>query len=139
MTRYAFCSTDELDDGERILKTIANREIAVFQVGDEYFSVANYCVHAGGPVCEGALGGTTTADPDDPWTLGWDRENEILSCPWHGWEFDIASGRYLSDDQFVIPTYEVEVEGEQIYVVTGNEKSSDRETEPTETGERTAD
>ena len=138
MTRHAFCETDDLGEGDRILKTVGNREIAVFQVGGEYIAVANYCVHAAGPVCEGSLGGTITADPDDPYSLDWDRENEILSCPWHGWEFAVLSGAYLSDDRFSLLTYDVEVEDGRIYVVTGD-TGADEGAATTGADERTAD
>lgn len=119
MTHHAFCSVSELDDGGHVIKQIGNREIAVFRIDGDYAAVANYCVHAGGPVCEGDLGGTTTGDPDDPWELGWDRDNEVLSCPWHGWEFDVFSGECLADDEFEVLTYDVELRDDQIFVVTG--------------------
>lgn len=119
MTRHRICSAEEIDDGERVLKDIAGREIAVFHVREEYVAVANYCVHAGGPVCEGQLSGTMAAD-SDAWEWTWERDGEILTCPWHGWEFDVLTGEFLSDDRFGLITYDVAVEDGDVFLVTGS-------------------
>lgn len=114
-SRHAVCAVEELPEGERIIKEVRNREIAVFNVGGDYVAAANYCVHAGGPVCEGTVSGMVTADPDE-WEWGWDREGEILACPWHGWEFDLMSGEHLSDPKYRLITYATEVEDGTVYV-----------------------
>jgi len=56
-----------------------------------------------------------TADPDE-WEYGWDREGEILSCPWHGWEFDVLDGECLTDSRKQLITYDVTVEEGNIVV-----------------------
>lgn len=115
MTGYAVCAVDDLDEGDRVLREIGGREIAVFNVGGELEAVANYCVHAGGPICEGRLTGTVTAAVDE-WEYGWGREGEILSCPWHGWEFDLTNGECLSDPSKRLVTYDVTVEDGDVVV-----------------------
>lgn len=117
-TRHRICAVDELEPGERILKTISDREIGVFNVDGEFHAVANYCVHAGGPICEGRLSGMVTAEAGE-WEWDWAREGEILACPWHGWEFDIDSGEFLADDQYRLITYDTEIEDGTVYVVLG--------------------
>ena len=118
MTRRAVCSVEDLDPGERIIVETGGRELAVFNVDGEFVAVANYCVHAGGPVCEGTLSGMVTASPDR-WEYGWDREGEILACPWHGWEFDLRSGEHLSDPNYRLLTYDVTVFDGTVYVAAG--------------------
>jgi nitrite reductase (NADH) small subunit len=118
MTGRRVCSTDDLDPGERLIVDTGGREIAVFNVNGEYIAVANYCVHAGGPVCEGKLSGTVTASVDE-WEYDWEREGEILACPWHGWEFDILTGENLSDSAYRLLTYDVTVSDGTVYVETG--------------------
>lgn len=118
MTARAVCSTDDLDPGERIIVDTEGREIAVFNIDGEYIAVANYCVHVGGPVCEGKLSGTVTASVDE-WEYDWEREGEILACPWHGWEFDILTGEHLSDPSYRLLTYDVTVSDGTVYVETG--------------------
>jgi nitrite reductase/ring-hydroxylating ferredoxin subunit len=116
MTRHVVCAESDLPVGERVIRATGDgREIAVFNVDGEYVAVANYCVHAGGPVCEGRLSGMVTADPDE-WEWGWDREGEILACPWHGWEFDVLSGEHLSDPSKRLVTYDVVVEDGDVIV-----------------------
>jgi len=115
MGETVVCSVEDLDVGERIIKEIQDREIAVFNVDGEYRAVANYCVHAGGPICEGALTGMVTAEPNE-WEYDWEREGEILSCPWHGWEFDILDGACLTDERKRLITYDVWVKNDQVVV-----------------------
>lgn len=123
MTPRAVCSTDDLDPGERIIVDAGGREIAVFNVKGEYVAVANYCVHAGGPVCEGKLSGTVTASVDE-WEYDWEREGEILACPWHGWEFDLLTGEHLSDPSYRLLTYDVTVSDGTVYVETGEPEAA---------------
>lgn len=133
MTRHHICETEDIDQGERLLKEIDDREIAIFNVDGKFHAVANYCVHAGGPVCEGKLSGMVTADPDE-WEWGWDKEGEILACPWHGWEFHMTSGEFLSDHRYTLLTYDVEIEDGTVFVVTGGSTRA----EETETADETS-
>jgi len=114
-TRHHVVSTAAIEDAERAITEIQGREIAVFYVDGEYYAVANYCVHQGGPVCEGLLSGTV--DVTDTEQLTYDRENEIVACPWHGWEFDITTGKHLARSDYSLPTYKTEVEDGELYVV----------------------
>lgn len=124
MTAHEACSTDELAPGERVLVDVGGREIGVFNIQGEFVAVGNYCVHAGGPVCEGTLSGTVTASPDE-WEYDWEREGEILACPWHGWEFDLLSGEHLSDPSYRLLTYDVTVSDGTVYVETGESGSAE--------------
>lgn len=119
MTRHEICSVSALDPGERTLQTVEGREIAVFNVDGTFEAVANYCVHAGGPVCEGTLSGKVSAEPGE-WEWDWCKEGEILACPWHGWEFDIESGEFLADSRYSLITYDVDVVDDTVYIVTGS-------------------
>ena len=86
---------DELPVGERRLITIDGKSIGLFNIGSRIVAVLNVCPHALAPVCLGKLGGTTL--PSKPGEFVWGRPNQILRCPWHGWEFDLASGQCLTD------------------------------------------
>lgn len=113
-TRHHVIAADKLGDGERVIVDIRGREIAVFNVDGEYHAVLNYCVHQGGPLCEGLLDGTLTVDDDWEWTYSC--EGKIISCPWHGWEFDITTGEHLSHSDYRVPIYNVVVDSGEIYV-----------------------
>lgn len=106
--------TDDLDPAERVLTEVDGIEVAVFNVNGEFHAMMNYCVHQGGPACEGLVSGMISAGEDRE--LVYDRENEIVSCPWHGWEFDILTGEHLADASYQIPTYETVVQDGKVYL-----------------------
>lgn len=108
---------NELDPGKRVLVDVEGREVAVFNIDGEYHAIANYCVHQGGPVGEGSVSGTTTAKmSEDDWELCYECDNEIVSCPWHGWQFDIETGQHLAHSKFQLPTYPVTVRDGKVYL-----------------------
>jgi nitrite reductase/ring-hydroxylating ferredoxin subunit len=49
-------------------------------------------------------------ESDDPSEIRWVREGEILRCPWHGWEFDMLTGRTIFKSKMRVKTYDVHVE-----------------------------
>lgn len=109
--------TEELPhDGSRVIAELNGQEIAVFRHSGEYYAVANYCIHQAGPLCEGGLTGRMTTESDG-WDWVYDDEEKYIVCPWHGWMFDITSGRSPKDDSYAVPTYDVRVEDGSIYVL----------------------
>jgi 3-phenylpropionate/trans-cinnamate dioxygenase ferredoxin subunit len=89
----------EVPEGERLLLEIDGQPIALFKVQGKFHAIADVCSHDDGPVAEGAL-------------EGW-----CLSCPRHGAQFDLRTGKALTLPAVVdIPAYPVRVEGEQILV-----------------------
>ena len=107
--RFVVCAVAELPPGTRRIVTVGARSIGVFNVGGRYFALRNVCPHQGAPLCEGPLTGTTLPGP--PGTFRYGREGEILRCPWHGWEFDVTSGRSIFNPHAVrVRAYPVAVE-----------------------------
>jgi 3-phenylpropionate/trans-cinnamate dioxygenase ferredoxin subunit len=89
----------EIAPGERKLFDIDGEPAALFNRDGEYYAIADVCTHDDGPVAEGVLDGFE------------------IECPRHGARFDIRSGAVLSFPAIVpIPTYEVRVEEDGIYV-----------------------
>lgn len=116
-TKHLIADESELSsDGERVIAEVEGQEIAVFRHEGEYYAVANYCIHQAGPLCEGGLTGATTLG-DDGWDWIYDDEEKYIACPWHGWMFDITTGRSPKDERYAVPTYDVEVEDGSIYLV----------------------
>lgn len=108
---------DSLENGERVITEVKGREIAVFNINGEFQAVSNYCVHQGGPACEGLVSGTLMAENNgDEWELCYKKNNRIVSCPWHGWEFDIETGEHLARSDYSLPTYEVVEKGGKVYL-----------------------
>lgn len=119
MTDYTVATIDEIPEGERLLIELEGREIGIFNVEGKYFAYLNWCVHQSGPCCEGSLTGTTEANYDrdtGETELTWVKEDEILNCPWHGWEYDIRSGACYSNRKYSLPSYPVSIEDDEIVV-----------------------
>jgi nitrite reductase (NADH) small subunit len=89
-------------------------EIALFNASGAVFAVAAQCPHAGGPLCHGKVGGTPL--PSDPYEYRWGMEDRVLTCPWHGWQFDLESGESLFDPLVSVATYPVEIVDGSIYL-----------------------
>jgi nitrite reductase/ring-hydroxylating ferredoxin subunit len=116
--RVEVCSAGDLADGERQMVEVGEREVGVFNVDGEYHAIANYCPHRGGPLCEGDVVPALVGEWDEP---GDRTEKTVtgdpsITCPWHGWEFDLESGTHLGDDTFRVPTYSVVEEDGVLYV-----------------------
>ena len=114
MARYIVATADEIPLGGRKIVTVAGRSIGVFNIGGEFFALRNRCPHQGGPLCEGKTWGMLFARV--PGELEYTRAGEILTCAWHGWEFDIRTGRSWCDpERLRVRAYAVSVEsGESV-------------------------
>ncbi|MGI8434829.1 MAG: Rieske (2Fe-2S) protein [Nocardioidaceae bacterium] len=108
-------TVDELPPGSRTIVDVDGQSIGVFNVDGRYVAVLNVCPHELGPVCLGRVGGTTL--PSSPGEYRWGREGEILACPWHGWEFDLLTGKPLFGSVPNLRRYPVEVDDGQVVVV----------------------
>lgn len=107
--RHVVAHVSEIPAGKRKIVTIAGRSIGIFNVNGAFFAVRNSCPHQGGELCLGPTVGLATADK--PGEIRYSREGEILRCPWHGWEFDLATGRSVFDpNRTRVKSYPVEVE-----------------------------
>lgn len=115
--RLKVAHTDEFEDGDsRVIREVRGREIAVFKLRGEYYALANYCIHQAGPLCEGPRTGQTGVG-DDGWEWTRDDEDDCIMCPWHGWTFDITDGASVKDSSYSVPSYEVEIEDGDVYVI----------------------
>jgi nitrite reductase/ring-hydroxylating ferredoxin subunit len=109
MSKHVVAALEELPPGSRKLVTVKGRAIVVFNIAGEFFALVNRCPHRGGSLCEGKLTGLVEAP--EPGRYLYSRPSEILRCPWHGWEFDVRTGRSWCDPQKVrAKSYDVSVE-----------------------------
>lgn len=91
----------------------ANTGIGVYRVAGRLYAVRNQCPHMGAPLCKGRLGATYLPRGAAPDPFEETLANRVLRCPWHGWEFDIATGKGLYDAKSRVPTYPVRVNAAQ--------------------------
>jgi nitrite reductase/ring-hydroxylating ferredoxin subunit len=94
-------SLADLERDGHVVARVEGREIGVVSVGDELRGVRNRCPHHGGPLCLGTVQPRLTGRP------GWYdmKEELVLRCPWHGWEFDPATGACLDDPAIRVAVY----------------------------------
>ena len=112
LKRFPVCSVTEIPPGSRRLIEIGGRSIGVFNVNNEFFAVRNRCPHQGGPLCIGHTTGLTRAklEPGRVPDIVWERDGEILRCPWHAWEFDLRSGEAVFGQGIRVATYRAYLE-----------------------------
>jgi 3-phenylpropionate/trans-cinnamate dioxygenase ferredoxin subunit len=107
--KYLVGRADEIPPGSRKIVRIAGRSIGVFNVDGEFFAIRNRCPHQGAPLCEGKLWGVLSADK--PGSFQYESRKEILTCVWHGWEFNIRTGQSWCDPQRLrVRSYDVDVD-----------------------------
>ena len=74
--------------------------IALVNIDNTFYAVDGVCGHAGGPLCRGEV-----------------VEKEfVITCPWHGWEYDLKSGECLMDPSLSQKTFTVYVEGDNVQI-----------------------
>ena len=83
----------------------------------DFYALKNVCAHQGARVCLGRIVGTALPSGVYEYTYG--REGQILRCPWHEWEYDIATGEAVFDPSVKVVSYPVEVVGDEIVVTIG--------------------
>lgn len=98
MPRHRVAAVDDLPPGSGRELTAGDRVIALFRVGDEFYAMDGICPHAGGPLGKGYVTGTR------------------VTCPWHGWQFDVTTGRHCLSPTICNETFPVTVESGEIYV-----------------------
>lgn len=106
---YPVCRVSELAPGDRKIIEVDGKSIGVFNVHGQFYALRNICPHQFAPLCRGKITGTTL--PSKVGEYLYAREGEIIRCPWHGWEFDITTGKSIFNPHKVkVRSYEVSVE-----------------------------
>ena len=99
------CHMDELPPGQKRIVDDSETgfSIGVFNVNGTFHALKNVCPHLGAPLCMGSVHGTHR--PSEVQEFVPDFAGRILRCPWHGWEFDIVTGKGLYDKNSRVATY----------------------------------
>lgn len=90
--------TADVASGSGIVAEVHDQSIAVFNVDGTYYALDNTCIHRGGPLGEGEL------------------EGETVTCPWHGWQYNVKTGVSINNPSACVKSYPVKVEGADIRV-----------------------
>ena len=91
-------SASEIAPGTGKVVEVGGKTLAVFNAAGTFYATENACKHRGGPLGEGALNGTT------------------VTCPWHGWEYDVRSGECQMDPSIKVQQFDVKVQGDDVLI-----------------------
>jgi nitrite reductase (NADH) small subunit/3-phenylpropionate/trans-cinnamate dioxygenase ferredoxin subunit len=84
--------------GQGKMVTVNGRHVALFRLGDEFYAIDNLCLHKAGPLCEGFI------------------ENDVVTCPWHGWSYEIRTGTLVQDPRVGVSKHDVRIEDGRVSV-----------------------
>lgn len=107
MALHFVAKVEDFAEGEHIIVDVKGFSIGIYRVGENFHAIYNRCPHEGAELCKGQVCGTNM--PSGVYEYEFGREGEIVRCPWHGWEFDIKTGKSLFDDKVRTRSYKVEV------------------------------
>lgn len=99
MNKIKMGTLNELSPGRSLEKRIMARRIAVFNVDGKLYGIESDCKHMKASLQKGKV------------------QNDVVTCPWHHWQYDIKTGQCLTVDKFKLKTYQVEVQGEDVFVI----------------------
>lgn len=95
MAQHRVTTVDTLVEAKPSIHTVEGRSIGIIKANGAVYAVRNICPHKRAPICQGEVRGTML--PSDPDTFVFGMQNQILRCPWHGWEFDLESGKTVCE------------------------------------------
>jgi nitrite reductase/ring-hydroxylating ferredoxin subunit len=95
MARHVVARASEIPPGARKLVRLNGRGVVVFNVKGEFFALSDRCPHKGASLSGGKM--TGLVESGGPGDYTYTRVGEIVRCPWHGWEFDVRTGRSYCD------------------------------------------
>jgi nitrite reductase/ring-hydroxylating ferredoxin subunit len=101
-------------EGERRLVELGGRAIGLFRIEGGYFALADRCPHRGAPLC--SSGQVVNAVEGVGAEARVTRERSLVRCPWHKWDFEIASGQCTADARLRVRRYAVRVDGGELVV-----------------------
>jgi nitrite reductase (NADH) small subunit len=91
-------SVADVPPGEARVVEAGGKPIALVNADGAFYAMDNTCLHRGGPLGEGDLEGT------------------VLTCPWHGWRWEVTTGANVNNPAVKLSCFPVTVEGGSVYV-----------------------
>jgi len=99
--RVKVAATADSPAGEGRVVEAGSKTLALFNVDGKYYAIDNTCLHRGGPLGEGDL------------------EGRVVTCPWHGWRWDVTTGANVNNPAVAVACFPVTVEGGAIFAEIG--------------------
>ena len=110
MTLIPVCSLVDFPEGARKTVNVEDTPVTVLHVGGSYYAIEATCPHQSGPLGQGVvlpkleatfIGAGKRLDES------FSETNLTISCPWHGWEFDLSTGAHCGDSEVTLSTFEI--------------------------------
>ena len=118
MAEKFVAKASEFTDGDRRIVFVGDHEIGVFRHEGQYYAYSNFCLHQGGPACEGMLTQNVVdvIDKDGLYQGQTYGDETHFVCPWHGYEYDIKTGECAADRRLRLKKYNVVRRGDDVFV-----------------------
>jgi nitrite reductase (NADH) small subunit len=91
-------NVSEFLPGAGRMSVVDGRHVAIFRLDDGFFAIDNLCLHQAGPLCEGPI------------------DSGVVTCPWHGWSYDIRTGILVQDGRVGVSRHNTRVVGDVVQV-----------------------
>jgi nitrite reductase (NADH) small subunit len=108
-----FSHLSEIETGKFLIKTIGKHSIGAMLLEGKPVLILNYCPHAGAPICKGVV---TTFFNQDHSFLSHKEGQILLRCPWHGWEFELDTGKSFIPSELKLRVFDFEIIEEMLFV-----------------------
>lgn len=117
MIKHRVCRVDQVTSGTVTPVMMGRGKILLTRLpSGEIRAFASRCPHQGADLEHGCM--TGHAHSDQPNVLMMDRPGQILRCPWHGFEFDICSGKSVADQgKLKLRRFDVEIADSEVFIV----------------------
>lgn len=115
------CAADDLQPYERTIVRIDGLPVSVCNIDGELYAFQAVCPHQGGPVCEGKIDSQLEAEFVGAGEMVEKSfsDDSVIACPWHGWEFELSTGRHIGvpeDESVSLQTFSVSEEDGEIVI-----------------------
>src|SRR5262245_28189035 len=99
VAEFQFASkADDIPAGRGKTIVLGEKKIALFHADGAFYAIDGTCLHRGGPLGDGELEGC------------------VVTCPWHGWQFDVRNGEMKMNPAARVNCYQTRVEGSDVQV-----------------------
>jgi 3-phenylpropionate/trans-cinnamate dioxygenase ferredoxin subunit len=106
--KISVAQVSEIPPGSNKIVEAGGRSIGIYNIAGQFYALRNVCPHQGAELCRGLTKPLVVSS--SPGRFEYEREGEIVRCPWHQWEFDIKTGCMIVDPAMRTKSYEVTVE-----------------------------
>ena len=104
---------DEINENKFTIKTINGKSFGATYINNEYKVILNVCPHEGAEICKGVINSLIHSSEVGSFDL--DSDKKVVVCPWHRWEFDLLTGKSLTNTGKKIAVFETLVEDNILY------------------------